>query len=82
MIILNTGNVKLKELYEDEIIKIKNVLYELENGLIYLPDVFTNDKSNGELHNKVKYLRTQLNDLFSKIENDKNSESEKLNDLF
>lgn len=82
MIILQKDKPSLQEYYQSEIRDIKYILDNLQNGRIYLPGVYTNAQSDGSLETNIINLRNKLNELFSKIENDKPSDLDKLSDIF
>lgn len=79
---MENNKQKLSEKYSIEINEINYTLQNLYNERIYYPGVFSNDRSDGSLQHNIDKLKKQLNDLFNKIENNKPSEIEKLDDIF
>jgi len=72
----------LKETYYHEINEISYILKQLEEERIYYPGKFTNNRNDGSLQHNVAEIRKKLNDLFNKIENNKPSDSELIDELF
>ncbi|WP_285395996.1 hypothetical protein [Lysinibacillus sp. fls2-241-R2A-57] len=74
--------IDIKEKYALEIQEIKDIFNKLEKGHIYLPGVYTSDRSNGSIEHNITDLKQKLNILFNKIEKNLDSDSDKLNDIF
>lgn len=79
---MENQNRKLRDIYGHEINEIKQLLHQLESRRIYLPGTFTNSQNDGTLEYNIVKLRKQLNDLFNKIEDNKPSEIDKLDEIF
>lgn len=79
---MENNKQKLRDQFSMEIEDINYILKNLYEERIYYPGKFTNAKSDGTLQENINQLRKKLNDLFYKIENDKPSDMEKLNELF
>ncbi|MEG0471105.1 MAG: hypothetical protein RR588_02110 [Solibacillus sp.] len=79
---MENNKQKLKDKYSIEINEIKYILENLNNERIFYPGKFTNDKSDGSLQQNIKKLSSKLNDLFNKIEYDKPSDSDQMDEIF
>ncbi|RUL51119.1 hypothetical protein [Lysinibacillus antri] len=78
---MSNNQQKLREKYEHEIREINYILKNLEEGRIY--GLGSNvDRSAGSLQTNISKLRERLNDLFYKVENNKPSDSETLQEAF
>ncbi|MGP4069748.1 hypothetical protein [Halobacillus sp. B29] len=76
---MSVQRIDIAKDYDFEIQEIKNRLKYLENGHIY---ELTKSPQDGSLSTNIQKLRKQLNDLFSKIENQAPSDFEKMDELF
>lgn len=67
------------EKYSFEIDDIKNIIKDLKAGRVY---EITGARFDGSLNTNAQKLENAIADLLNKIENDKESINDKLNDLF
>lgn len=65
--------------YEQELLDIKNVLNQLDQGRVY---EISNIKTDGYLSTNIKELKKMLAELIYKIEHDADSKIEKLQEVF
>ena len=79
---MENNEQKLEDKYSIEINEIKYILKNLYEERIYDPGKFSNSTADGTLQQNISNLSHKLNDLFSKIENNKPSESDKMDELF
>jgi len=77
---MSENRSKLKEKYEKEFYEISYILNKLESGRIY--GINSNDRSDGSLEHNISKLRNNLNDLIYKIENNKPSQQEEIEQAF
>ena len=71
--------VDVSDRYSDEILNIKNKLYQLEKGRVY---ELTGAKMDGYLSTNIEQLRESINDLLYKIEFNKESINERVSREF
>lgn len=76
---MSENQVNIAEVYKLEILEIADKLNQLEQGRFYEN---TKAAMDGSLSTNVQNLRSMLNDLFNKIQYGKESNIDKLSDIF
>ncbi|GKV64665.1 MULTISPECIES: hypothetical protein [unclassified Sporosarcina] len=76
---MENKRIDLENSFSVEIGRIKNIITGLENGYI---QELTNSSYHGALSTNVGNLKKELNELFDKIQYGKESDSDKMSDLF